>query len=66
MSEIKRWDEVVGLDMPEQSAITEEVRAETLKEASRFRGSVRLVTGHFWTDEEYTRERKKVLNTPLP
>jgi hypothetical protein len=66
MSEIKRWDEVVCADMPEQSAITEEVRAETLKEASRFRGSVRLVTGLFWTDEDYARERNKVLNTPLP
>ena len=66
MKDIKRWDEVLGMDMPEQSPITEEVRAETLKEAARFRGSVRLVTGLFWTDAEYARERKKVLSTPLP
>jgi hypothetical protein len=66
MKTLLRWNEIVSRDMPEQPAITKSVRSETLKEASRFRGSVRLVTGTFWTDEEYQSERTKVLSTPLP
>jgi len=60
------WSKVVTRDMPEQPQLTNAIRDETTKEATRFRGSVRLVTGTFWTDEEYERLRKEVMETPLP
>jgi hypothetical protein len=60
------WREVALRDMPEQPKITDAIRDETMKESARFRGSVRLVTGLFWTDEEYKRLRQQVLETPLP
>jgi hypothetical protein len=60
------WREVINRNMPEQPAITEDIRRHTIEHSARFRGSVRLSTGAFWTDEEYEREREKVLSTPLP
>jgi hypothetical protein len=60
------WRAVIEKDMPEQPKITEEIRQQTIAHSDRFRGSVRLSTGRFWTDEEYQERRKKVLNTPLP
>jgi hypothetical protein len=66
MKKLLTWREVVERDMPEQAKITESVRDETIKESARFRGSVRLSTGAFWTDEEYRVTRKKILETPLP
>lgn len=66
MKNLLTWREVVGIDMPEQARITNEIRAETMKESARFRGSVRLVTGLFWTDDDYERFRKEILKTPLP
>jgi hypothetical protein len=66
MKNLLTWRDVVRRDMPEQPNITDEIRAETVKESVRFRGGVRLATGQFWTDEEYKDFRKKILNTPLP
>jgi hypothetical protein len=66
IKEMLEWREVIGRNMPEQPKITEEIRQHTIKQSARFRGSVRLSTGTFWTDEEYQRRRTEVLNTPLP
>jgi hypothetical protein len=60
------WRAVIRRNMPEQPKISEDIRQHTIEHAARFRGSVRLSTGAFWTDDEYERERNKALNTPLP
>jgi hypothetical protein len=60
------WRAVIGRDMPEQPRITEEVRQQTIAQSARFRGSVRLSMGAFWTDDEYERARAEVLSKPLP
>jgi hypothetical protein len=60
------WSDVIGRDLPEQPPITEEIRQQTIRESKRFRGSVRLSIGRFWTEEEYSQWRNKVMNTPLP
>jgi hypothetical protein len=61
-----KWNEVVGLNMPEQPKITEEIRRQTIADSGRFRGGVRLATGTFWTNDEYEKLRTEVMNTPLP
>lgn len=46
--------------------INEETREMTKSLAHRFRGGVRISLGKFYTDEEFEKRRKKILNTPLP
>lgn len=46
--------------------ITKESIDFILKEASRFRGGVRLSIGRIWTNKEYDERRKRILGTPLP
>ena len=60
------WEELINVDFPEAPHITEEARELTKRESNRFRGSVRMSLGEFWTEEEYEQFREKVLNTPLP
>jgi hypothetical protein len=62
----KEFNRLVDEDFPDPGPITDKVREITQKESGRFRGSVRLSLGRFWTDKEYEEYRKKVLNTPLP
>lgn len=57
---------LIDADMPPIGPITENVREITKKNASRFRGSVRLSTGRIWTDEEFEARRKIANTKPLP
>jgi len=66
ISQLLVWRSVIRRNMPEQPKITDDIRRHTIEHSARFRGSVRLSTGAFWTDEEYERERDKALSTPLP
>lgn len=66
MKTLKKWNEVIDLPMPDMGPVTEEARNETLENTHKFRGSVRLGTGNFFTDAEYKAYREKVLNTPMP
>jgi len=61
----KPW-EVRDVDYPPHRVITEATRQISISEQGRFRGSVRHVTGRFYTDAEYEQRRNKVLNHPLP
>jgi hypothetical protein len=65
-NKIKDWSELIDTDFPPIGPITEKTREQTYREASRFRGSVRISTGRFWTDEEFEEYRRTILNTPLP
>ena len=60
------WRAVIRRNMPEQPPITDEIRRHTIEHSARFRGSVRLSTGSFWTNDEYEKERGKAMSTPLP
>lgn len=60
------WRDVVDKELPDTSVITSEMREDTIDNSSRFRGSVRLAMGLFFTTEEYERKRKRILETPLP
>jgi hypothetical protein len=62
----KKLVDLVDRDFPESGPVTSEARDAAKKLAGRFRGSVRVSTGRFWTDEEYQRHRAAVLRTPLP
>ena len=61
----KGWPEWLSKDLTRQ-AVTDLAKETTREATSRFRGSVRMSTGRFWTDAEYEKRRRKVLNTPLP
>jgi len=62
----ENWTDLIDKDWPEVGPITEETRAESQREAVRYRGSVRVSTGRIWTDREYKEWRDRVLSTPLP
>lgn len=62
---MKTWAEYINDDMPKRGPVTKESIECTLKEARRFRGSVRLSTGRLWTDEDFEARRNRVLNIPL-
>ncbi|MEW6236124.1 MAG: hypothetical protein AB1656_12120 [Candidatus Omnitrophota bacterium] len=59
------WNKVMETDFP-RIVVTEKTKEITLRESTRYRGSVRISTGRFWTDEEYEERRKRILDTPLP
>ncbi len=65
MAEGRRTDPL-DKKIPDRGPITKEVVDCILKEASRFRGGVRLSIGRIWTNKEYDERRKRILSTPLP
>jgi hypothetical protein len=63
---LEDWRRLTETDFPKSGGITEETRERTIREANRYRGSVRVSTGRFPTDAEYEKRRKKVLSKKLP
>ena len=61
----ENWTDLIDTPLPD-APIDEISRQVALDENSRFRASVRVATGRFWTDEEYRRFRERVLATPMP
>jgi hypothetical protein len=57
---------VIDMSPPLPKKVTSKTREHTVKESHRFRGSVRITYGKFYTDEEFESRRKRVLNTSLP
>lgn len=56
-----------ALDMEfSKLTIDEEVRAVTKELGSRYRGSVRITHGLFYTDEELEKTRQELLKVKLP
>lgn len=62
----KLYSGLLEKNFPDMGVVTDEVRALTVKESSRSRGSVRISTGRFWTAEEYEKNRVRVYSTKLP
>jgi len=62
----KNLNDVIDAPAPIPSNITDKTKEVTQAESHRFRGSVRIALGKFYTDEEYEARRKRILNTPLP
>ena len=59
------WKDLIDEDLP--SCAVDELTKDTVeKESSRFRASMRIIKGMFWTDREYEEYRSRVLGTPLP
>ncbi|MDY6904104.1 MAG: hypothetical protein SWH61_05395 [Thermodesulfobacteriota bacterium] len=58
--------DVFTRELPVPEVITEKTKDATRKNALRFRGSVRISTGRFFTTKEYEERRRRILNTPLP
>ena len=56
---------ILNMVLPRKK-VTSKTRANTISESNRFRGSVRIALGRFYTDDEYEKRRKRILNTPLP
>lgn len=55
------------LDAPlPKVAVNEATRELTKEYAHKFRGSVRVATGRFMTEDEHEAYRQRVLATPLP
>lgn len=61
-----RWQDMVYQPFPKDAPITNETVETTKKFSSRFRGSVRLARGMFWTDDAFEQRRKIILETKLP
>jgi hypothetical protein len=62
----QNWRKLIETDFPKSEGITGEARERTIREANRFRGSVRVSTGRFPTDAEYEERRKRILSKKLP
>lgn len=60
------WIKLIDRDFPPMGPVTEETRARTLQEAGRYRGSIRISTARFRTDQEHEDRRQLELDTPLP
>ena len=63
---LKGWRDVLTIDFPKATTVTQKTVDLALKEGRRFRGSMRVSTGRIWTDRAFERFRTKVLNTLLP
>ena len=61
-----KWESVIDREVPTSGKITDEIRKTVVAQAERYRGSVRIATGHFYTDEEYELRRRTVRSTPMP
>lgn len=59
------WKKVIDASIP-PIVVTEEVREETKRESGRFRGSMRISQGLFYTDKEYAEMRQEELKHKLP
>jgi len=57
---------VIDVPLPVPKKVTAKSKEHTIKESHRFRGSVRIACGKFYTDEEFESRRKRILSTPLP
>ncbi|RCV65290.1 hypothetical protein C5S53_04575 [Methanophagales archaeon] len=65
--EVGHLTEENALDMEfSKLTIDEEVRAVTKELGSRYRGSVRVTHGLFYTDEELEKTRQELLKVKLP
>ena len=65
--EVGHLTEKNALDMEfSKLTIDEEVRAVTKELGSRYRGSVRVTHGLFYTDEELEKTRQELLKVKLP
>lgn len=60
------WTEFIDKDFPPTGPVTEETRTRTLQESGRYRGSIRISTARFRTDQEHEERRQLELGTPLP
>ncbi len=59
------WKKVIDSSIP-PVVVTEEVREETKRDSGRFRGSMRISTGLFYTEQEYADMRREELKHKLP
>jgi len=59
------WKKVIDSSIP-PVVVTEEVRDETKRDSGRFRGSMRISTGLFYTEQEYADMRQEELRHKLP
>lgn len=59
------WKQYIDRSIP-PIVVTKEVREETKREADRFRGSMRISQGLFYTDQEYADMRREELSHKLP
>jgi hypothetical protein len=57
---------VIDSPLPVSKEVTSKTREDTVKESRRFRGSVRISCGKFWSDKEFESYRERILSTPLP
>ena len=58
--------DLINTDFPDMQKITEDVKRQTEKESTFYRGGVRISSGRFFTDQEVAKKRKLVLTLPIP
>ena len=63
---LRDWSESIDIDLAARQPITEKTREVARKAAGRFRGSVRVSMGRFYTDEEFEAKRKRYSADNLP
>lgn len=65
VSPLVDWKKYIDQSLP-PIVVTEEVRDETVRESARFRGSMRISQGLFYTDQEFAETRRDELSHKLP
>jgi len=63
---VRGWHDVIDVAFPSFGDVTDATKTMTSEHSQRFRGSVRLATGRFYTSLEYETMRKEELAKPLP
>lgn len=64
--DLKKFSGIINAHPPKVNPITEETIQVTKSENVRFRGSVRVATGNFWTDDGYATWKKNLMDRKLP
>ncbi len=62
----KGLSKLIDRDFPDFTPINDNTIEVAKNESLRYRGSVRIATGKFWTNEQYEKNRERVLSSQLP
>jgi hypothetical protein len=63
---VKKWQDVIDDKLPGIGTVDDKFRQRVKKESNRYRGSIRLSTGRFYTDDEFTARKQKIARMKLP
>jgi len=63
---VKKWQDVIDEKLPGIGPVDDKFRQLVKRESNRYRGSIRLSIGRFYTDKEFTARKQKNARMKLP